>query len=198
VGNINETQFPNHLPLTMTVKNSALLSIAIGLTGCATSPGVKPDMPNSLTAQFNNDAQGMMTMRGGFMLTYANARCEGEETKATRMSMASKETLATVPVTPGQPLTFALSTLNAHGLKGNWGCSVTSTFTPAEGTRYHAVLQTDGDNRTCKVTIVDQDKKVVPATTPDYSCHRTVAGIVKNGQRYAHTPKVHLYIPVPR
>lgn len=171
----------------MNAKYTALCLISLGLAGCASGPAVQPNQPDSMTVQFNNDASGTMVMRSGFMYTYANQRCEGEARQASKMSMGSQETLTTVPVKPGAPLTFALTTLNAHGLKGNWGCSATSTFTPAAGASYQAILQTEGDNQTCKVTILDQDKKPVPTVTPDYSCNRTMGGIVKNGQRY--TPK---------
>jgi hypothetical protein len=168
----------------MTFKHCAFSLILIGLSGCATGPGAQPNLPDSLTVRINNDATGAMVMRGGSMHTYTSARCEGEVRQANKMSMASEEALTTIPVKHGVPLTFALTTLNAQGFKGNWGCSVTSTFTPVAGARYEAVLQTEGDNRTCKITIVDQDKKVVPATTPDYSCPKTLGGIVKNGGRY--------------
>lgn len=170
----------------MTLKHSGVSLILIGLAGCATGPSPQPSLPDSLTTQINNDATGSMLLRAGFMHTYANARCEGAERQASKMAMANQEALTTIPVKPGVPLTFALTTLNAQSFKGNWGCSVTSTFTPAAGARYEAVLQTESDNRTCKVTILDQDKKLVPATEPDYSCDMTLAGIVKNGQRYAH------------
>jgi hypothetical protein len=175
----------------MTPRNPALCLItAIGLAGCAYGPPIKSDLPDSLTVQFNNDAEGMMTMRGGFMHTYVNARCEGDERKASKMSMASEETLATVPLTPGKPLTFSLSTLNAQGFKGNWGCSVTSTFTPAAGIPYRAILQTANDNLTCKLTIMDQHAKVVPATSPEYSCLKTPSGTVRNGERWQHSPGI--------
>jgi len=172
--------------------------ILIGLSGCASGPATQPELPNSLTVQINNDAEGTMTMRGGFMYTYANTRCEGEEKQANKMSMANREALTTIPVKPDAPLTFALTTLNAQGFKGNWGCSVTTTFTPVTGARYEAVMQTEGDNRTCKVTIMDQNKNVVPTTSPEYSCNRTLAGIVKNGQRYApkSTTPIPIYVPV--
>lgn len=113
--------------------------------------------------------------------------------------MASQEALTTIPVQAGVPLTFALTTLNAQSFKGNWGCSVTSTFTPVAGARYEAVLQTEDDNRACMVTILDQDKKVVPATRPDYSCHRTLAGIARNGERYEfQVPIGGIIVSVPR
>ena len=169
----------------MTRKSSAFSLLVLILSGCASGPAFQPDLPNSLTAHINNDATGAMLLRGASMHTYASARCEGEQRQANKMSMANQEALATVPVKAGAPLTFALTTLNAQSFKGNWGCSVTSTFTPIAGARYEAVLQTKDDNRTCTVTILDQDKKVIPASHPDYSCSRTITGIVKNGQRYA-------------
>jgi hypothetical protein len=168
----------------MTLKYAAFPLALFILSGCASGPAPQPDRPDSLTAQINNDATGTMLIRAASLHTYASARCEGEVRQANKMSMANQEALATVPVKPGVPLTFALTTLNAQSFKGNWGCSVTSTFTPVAGRRYEAVLQTENDNRSCTVTILDQDKKVVPATHPDYSCSRTLAGVVKNGQRY--------------
>lgn len=183
----------------MTLKFSAIPFVLLVLSGCATGPAPQPELPNSLTVQINNDSTGTMLMRGASLHTYASARCEGEQRQANKMSMDNQEALATIPVRPGVPLTFALTTLNAQSFKGNWGCSVTSTFTPAAGSRYLAVMQTKNDNRICKVTILDQDKKVVPATMPDYSCSKTLAGIVKNGQRYAPaaTPMT-LTVSVPR
>lgn len=177
----------------MLIKNFLpFLCISLVITGCAHGPGVKPDLPDSLTVQINNDATGTMLMRGGHLHTYASARCEGEEKQAGKLSMDSQETLSTVPVTPGKPFTFALSTLNAQSFKGNWGCSVTATFTPVAGTRYHAILQTENDNATCKITVMDQQDQVVPATSPDYSCPKTLSGTARNGQRWSSVPKIYL------
>ena len=182
----------------MKLARAALPLIVIALSGCASGPTAQPDLPNSLTVRINNDAEGTMVMRGGFLYTYANDRCEGEQRQANKMSMATQEALTTIPVKPGVPLTFAVTTLNAQGFKGNWGCSATSTFTPVAGARYDAVLQTEGDNRTCKVVITDQNRNVVPATVPDYSCNRTMAGIVKNGERYAPRQAVPIVVSVPK
>jgi hypothetical protein len=183
----------------MTRKYAALSLILTGLYGCASGPSPQPNLPDSLTAHINNDSTGTMLMRSAAMYTYANARCEGGERRANKMSMASQEALTTIPVTPGVPLTFALTTLNAQSFKGNWGCTFTSTFTPVAGARYEAVLQTEDDNRTCRVVILDQNKNPVPATKPDYSCDKTMAGFVKNGQRYTPAAvKIPLYVSVPR
>jgi hypothetical protein len=181
----------------MTTKHAAFSLILIGLSGCASGPSPQPGLPDSLTALINNDSTGTMLMRGASMHTFANARCEGGERQANKMSMANEEALTTIPVKPGLPLTFALTTLNAQSFKGNWGCSATSTFTPVAGARYEATLQTESDNLTCKLTILDQDKQPVAATEPDYSCPKTLAGVVKNGQRYVAKP-VPIYISVPR
>lgn len=170
----------------MTLTHRALCFITIiGLTGCASGPDVKSDLPNSLTVEFHNDATGFMTLRSGYLHTYTSARCEGEKEIKNKLSMANEETLTTIPFTPGKPLTFALTTLNAQGFKGNWGCSVTSTFTPTEGARYHAILQTKDDNYVCRVMITDQNDKVVPATNPEYTCPKTINGTSKNGQGYS-------------
>ena len=183
----------------MTPKHASCYLILTGLSGCVIGPSPQPGLPNSMTAYIHNDAAGTMVGRGGFLHTYANARCESEKKQASNVSMANKEALTTIPVKQGVPLTFALTTLNSQPFKGNWGCSVTSTFTPVAGARYETVLQTENDNRTCKVTILDQDQHVVTATHSEYSCHNTMAGIVKNGQRYAPgAAPVPIYIAVPR
>jgi len=175
----------------MKLKNGVFHSILIvALTGCAHGPAVQNDLPNSLTAHINNDATGTMVMRGGNLYTFANEHCEAAEMKASKTSMNSQEALSTIPLTPGKPLTFALTTLNAQGFKGNWGCSVTATFTPENGKRYLAMLQTEGDNRTCRITLTDQDNRTIPTAMPDYSCVKTLAGTVKNGERHASTPYV--------
>ena len=144
--------------------------------------------PNTLSAQIHNDATGTMVMRGGSMFSYASPRCEAESKLGSKLAMGKEEGVASVPVTPGKPFTFALTTLNAQGFRGNWGCSVTSTFTPAAGAIYTATLKTANDNATCEMLITDQHNAIVQATSPDYSCNRTVAGIVKNGRRYSHQP----------
>jgi len=177
----------------MTLKNGVFFSILIAaLTGCANGPAVQTDLPNSLTAHINNDATGMMVMRGANLYTFSNEHCEAAEMKSTKISMDKEETLSTIPVTPGKPLTFGLTTVNAQGFKGNWGCSVTATFTPENGKRYLATLQTEGDNRTCRMVVTDQDNRVIPTAVPEYSCVKTLAGTVKNGERHASTP----FVPV--
>ena len=106
------------------------------------------------------------------------------------MSMDSDEALTTLPLVAGKPLTFSVTTLNAQGMKGNWGCTATTTFTPAAGSRYRAQLQTEGDNRTCTLQILDQKNMLIPTIAPEYSCDKTMAGLVKNGQHYAKSTRV--------
>jgi hypothetical protein len=182
----------------MTLIYTPLLLALLALSGCAHGPAPEPGLPDSLTARINNDSTGTMLMRSAFLHTYANARCEGEERQASKLSMANKEALTTIPLKSGVPLTLALSTHNAQSFKGNWGCSVTSTFTPVAGVRYEAILQTEHDNRSCKLTILDQHKNLVPATQPDYSCHKTQAGISKNGRRYVEPVNIPIFVPAPR
>lgn len=156
----------------------------LALTGCASGPAIESGKPDTLTAHVHNDSTGAMLMRGASLYSYASPRCDAEVRLAYKLSMNNVESLATAPVVPGKPFTFALTTLNAQSFKGNWGCTATSTFTPKVGGIYQATLKTANDNGTCEIVILDQDNTVVGATASEYSCNRTFAGIVKGGRGY--------------